>query len=103
MKIYGITLIAALRLLVGCNKSVENASQKFNELPPPVQKTVRAQYPNGEVADVTKRTENGMELYDVQFREPGANPKLVVAADGKLINSDLTKPAGAIERALTPT
>src|SRR6266852_2577530 len=77
MKRYGITLIAALGLvLAGCNKSVENASQKFNELPPAVQKTVRAQYPNGEVADVTKRTENCMELYDVQFREPGAHPKL---------------------------
>ena len=103
MKIYGITLIAALGLLVGCNKSVENASQKFNELPPAVQKTVRAQYPNGEVADVTKKTENGMDLYEVQFREPGTNPKLVVAADGKLVNSDLVKPAGAIERAITPT
>ena len=103
MKIYGITLIAALGLLVGCNKSVENASQKFNELPPAVQKTVRAQYPNGEVADVTKKTENGMDVYEVQFREPGTNPKLVVAADGKLVNSDLVKPAGAIERAITPT
>ena len=103
MKIYGITLIAALGLLVGCNKSVENASQKFNELPPAVQKTVRAQYPNGEVADVTKKTENGLDLYEIQFREPGNNAKLVVAADGKLVNSDLTKPAGAIERALTST
>jgi len=102
MKKYGITFVAALGLLVGCNKSVENASQKFNELPPPVQKTVRAQYPNGEVADVTKKTENGMDVYEVQFREPGAKPKLVVATDGKLINSDSARPAGAVERALTP-
>ena len=102
MNKYGITMIAALGLLVGCNKSVENASQKFNELPPAVQKTVRAQYPNGEVADVSKKTENGMDLYEVQFREPGTNPKLIVAADGKLITSDLVKPAGAIERAVTP-
>src|SRR6267142_4735003 len=103
MKINGITLMAALALVVGCNKSIENASQKFNELPPAVQKTVRAQYPNGEVADATKKTENGMDVYEIQFREPGSNPKLVVATDGRLINSDLTKPAGAIERALTPT
>src|SRR5437588_9333356 len=101
MNKYGITLVAALGLLVGCNKSVENASSEFNTLPPAVQKTVRAQYPNGEVASATKKTENGMDVYEIQFREPGTNPKLVVAADGKLVNSDLTKPAGAIERALT--
>jgi uncharacterized membrane protein YkoI len=103
MKKYGITFVAALGLLVGCNKSVENASQKFNELPPAVQKTVRAQYPNGEVADVTKKTENGMDVYEVQFREPGVNPKLLVATDGKLITSDSARPAGAIQRALTPS
>jgi uncharacterized membrane protein YkoI len=103
MKTYGITLITALGLLAGCDKGVENASQKFNGLPPAVQKTVRAQYPNGEVADVAKKTENGLDVYEIQFRESGTNPKLVVATDGRLINSDLAKPAGAIERALTST
>ena len=102
MKICAISLIAALGLLSGCNKSVENASQKFNELPPAVQKTVRAQSPNGEIADVTKKTENGMEVYEIQFREPGSNPKVVVAADGKLVSTDMARPAGAVERALTP-
>jgi uncharacterized membrane protein YkoI len=103
MKIYALGLAASLALFAGCNKSVESASQKFNELPAPVQKTVRTQYPNGEVADVSKKTENGMEVYEVSFREPGNNPKLMVAADGKLLNSDLVKPAGAIDRALTPS
>src|SRR5258705_11976784 len=103
MKINGITLMAALALVVGCNKSVESASQKFNELPPAVQKTVRAQYPNGEVADATKKTANGMDVYEIQFREPGSNPKLVVATDGRLIKCNLTEPAVAIERGLTPT
>src|SRR2546421_11794213 len=102
MKTQFITLLAATGLLVGCNKSVENASQKFNELPPAVQKTVRAQSPNGEIADVTKKTENGMDVYEIQFREPGSNPKVVVAADGKLVNTDMARPAGAVERALTP-
>ena len=103
MKTYLVTLIAAAGLLIGCNKSIENTSQKFNELPPAVQKTVRAQAPNAEIADVSKKTENGMDVYEVQFREPGTNPKIVVSADGKLLNTDMAKPAGAIERALTPT
>ena len=80
MKNYIITVLAAAGLVAGCNKSVESASQKFNELPPTVQKTVRAQAPQAEIADVSHKTENGMDVYEVEFREPGRNPKIVVAA-----------------------
>jgi len=103
MKLYAITTIAALGLLAGCNRSIESASQKFNELPPAVQKTVRAQAPNAEIADVSKTTQNGMDLYEVTFNEAGKNPKVIVATDGKLISTDMANPPGAIERLLTPT
>jgi len=103
MKQYAITLLAAAGLLVGCNRSLESASNKFNELPPAVQKTVRAQSPNGEIANVSTRTENGATIYEIEFREPGSNPKIQVAADGKLITTEMAKPAGAVERLLTPT
>jgi uncharacterized membrane protein YkoI len=103
MKAYAVTLIAAASLFVGCSKSIESASQKFNELPPAVQKTVRAQAPNGEIADVSKTTDNGVEVYEIQFREPGTNPKIKVMTDGKLVSTDMARPAGAVERALTPT
>lgn len=103
MKLYAITTIAALGLLAGCNQSIESNSAKFNELPPAVQKTVRAQAPNAEIADVSKTTQNGIDVYEVQFNEPGKNPKVVVATDGKLISSDMANPPGAIERLLTPT
>src|SRR5436190_4264299 len=103
MKTQLISLIAAMGLVLGCKQSIENTSQKFNELPPAVQKTVRAQAPNAEIADISKKTDNGMDVYEIQFREPGTNPKIVVAADGKLLNYDMARPAGSIERALTPT
>ena len=104
MKKHIITLLAATALVAGCNQSVQTASQKFNELPPAVQKTVRAQAPNAEIADVTQKTENGAQVYQVEFRnENGANSKVLVAMDGTLVGSDLPKTAGTIERALTPT
>src|SRR5258706_9776282 len=103
MKLYAITTIAALGFLAGCSRSIESASQKFNELPPAVQKTVRAQAPNAEIADVSKTTQNGMDLYEVTFNEAGKNPKVIVATDGKLISTDMANPPGAIERLLTPT
>ena len=103
MKRYVVTLIAAAGLVVGCNRSIETASKDFNELPPAVQKTVRAQSPNGEIAHVNHKTDNGMDVYEVEFREPGSNPKITVASDGKLVTTDMARPAGAVERALTPT
>ena len=104
MKKYVITLVAASALVVGCNQGVESASQKFNELPPAVQKTVRAQAPNAEIADVTQKTENGTQVYQVELRNEGSpNSKVLVAADGTLVGSDLAKPAGAVQRLLTPT
>jgi uncharacterized membrane protein YkoI len=104
MKKYVITMLAASALVVGCNQSVETASQKFNELPPAVQKTVRAQAPNGDIANVSMKNENGAQVYEVELRNEGStNSKLLVAADGTLVGSDLPKTAGTIQRALTPT
>lgn len=96
-------LLASAGLLAGCNQSVETASQKFNELPPAVQKTARAQAPNDEIADVSKTTENGVEAYKIEFREDNRTPQVLIASDGRLLNSDFPKPAGTIQRLLTPT
>ncbi len=104
MRIQVITLLAAAGLLAGCNQSVETASRKFNELPAAVQKTVRAQAASAEIIDVSNTTTNGMQAYKVEFRLPsGDRPMVVVADNGTLLSSDFGKPAGPIERALTPT
>ena len=95
MKTYLITLTAASLLFAGCGQKVERAAQKFNELPPAVQKTVRAHAPNAEIADVKTRTQDGQTVYEIEFAEAGKNPKLLVAQDGKILNSDLTTAKGA--------
>src|SRR2546423_14305570 len=104
MKIFITTLIAIGGLcLMGCSRSVETASEKFNALPTAVQKTVRAQAPNAEIANVSQKTRNGIEFYEVEFREPGRNPKIEVAADGTLFKTELGTPVSPVERPLTPT
>lgn len=104
MKRYVITLMAASALVAGCSQNVQTASEKFNELPPAVQKTVRAQAPNAEIANVAQKTENGSPVYEVEFRNNnGPNSKVLVANDGTLVGSDFAKPAGAIQKILTPT
>ncbi len=100
MKTY-IALIVAAGLFLGCGKtSVQPASQQFNELPAAVQKTARAQAPNAEIVNVASRTENGMQIYDIQFHTESGTPTVSVAADGKLVNSDFAKTASGLERAL---
>jgi len=103
MKKQVVTLLAAAGLLAGCSQSVETASQKFNELPPAVQKTARAQAPNGEIVAVSQHNENGMQTYEIKFHGDQSNPKILVASDGKLLSSEMPNPAGKVERFLTPT
>lgn len=103
MKKYTISLLAAAGLLVGCNQSVQTASEKFNELPPAVQKTARAQAPNAEIVDVSNTTANGTNAYEIQFRGQNGNPKVVIDQNGTLLSSDLPKTAGVIDKLLTPT
>jgi uncharacterized membrane protein YkoI len=100
-------MVVAAGLLTGCDRSVEQASQDFNSLPPAVQKAVRSQAPDAEIAHVSTTTENGVPVYEVEFREPGVNPTLLVSADGTVLNSAGTSKTegimGTIDKALTPT
>lgn len=86
MKTKILTLMAVVGLLAGCTKSnVQQASQEFNQLPAAVQKTVRAQAPDAEIADVKRDTRNGHEIYVIQFRDKQRYPAMEVAADGMLV------------------
>ena len=85
MKAKIITLLAAAGLLAGCKQNVEQASNEFNELPAPVQTTVRAKAPNAEIADIQKENRNGRDVYAIQFRDKQQYPAMEVAADGMLV------------------
>jgi uncharacterized membrane protein YkoI len=102
MKTYIIALSAASLLLVGCNQNVETASREFNELPVAVQKTVRAHSPNGEIASVDTKEVNGQTAYEVKFTGEGQNPGILVAADGRMLQSDTTQGApGMLDKIVT--
>jgi hypothetical protein len=59
---------------------------------------------SGEIANVSQKSENRTQVYEVEFRNPnGPNSKVLVAADGTLVGSDLARPAGAVAKLLTPT
>ena len=102
MKTYIAALSAASLILVGCNQNVGTASREFNELPPAVQKTVRAHAPNAEVADVNKKEIDGQTVYEIEFADAGRNPHITVAYDGRMLQTDMTKGApGTLEKMVT--
>lgn len=100
--------MAAAAFVTGCNQSVKTASEDFNTLPPAVQKSIRAQAPNGDISSISQTSDNGVQAYKVEFRNPnGPNSTMVVAMDGRVLSSDLpSQPNGivqSVKKALTPT
>lgn len=91
-----LSVFAGVVLLVGCNRSnVENASAEFSALPAAVQKTVRSQVPDAEVAAVEKDSRNGHQTYRIEFRDARRYPAMEVAADGTLIKYEAGTAVGS--------
>jgi uncharacterized membrane protein YkoI len=93
-----IAAVMAAALVAGCSKQVTETSAEFNKLPASVQKAVKSHAPNAEIADVNETKRDGMTVYEVEFADAGANPKMVFTADGSIIR-DETATLGASGKA----
>lgn len=120
MKTQIICTLAAVGLMVGCSRNADMNSgaagpssettagaqagptvgTTWNDLPPVVQQAVKAQAPNAVVDDIDKEDRSGRTIYEITFKDPGANPKIHIAADGTVVKSDLGKADSA---AVNPT
>jgi uncharacterized membrane protein YkoI len=93
----GITLIAA-PTVVRSQYDVPATSAAprltLDQLPAPVQDTVRKQAGGKEIAKIERETWNGQPGYRVQFKESGRNSDVYVADDGSLLRPE-EKPPGA--------
>ena len=83
-----IAAIAAAALVAGCSQQVKDTSAEFNRLPPNVQKAVKSHAPQAEIAKVNETKRDGMVVYEVEFADAGANPKMVFTADGTILRDD---------------
>ena len=66
-------------------RSNEAKSLKLSDLPAAVQKTVKEQQAGREVADIDQEMRDGKRVYDVEFKEKGANSHIYVASDGSMV------------------
>ena len=60
---------------------------QFSALPEKVQKTIQANAPETEIANISRETDNGRTIYEVSFKDTGKNPSIKVADDGTLVQT----------------
>jgi uncharacterized membrane protein YkoI len=70
------------------NQGLKNMFRNWRveELPAPVQKTVREQAGGQQVADIDREDRTGQTVWEVEFEREGRNPKIHVANDGRLLS-----------------
>lgn len=92
---------------MGAQTSKKHTGKAKVELPPAVAKTVADNRPSAEIAKVEVEKENGVKIYDLEFK--GGQGEMEVAEDGSLMNietvveeKDVPKPVlEAIKKAVT--
>ena len=57
---------------------------RLQDLPQPVRDSLKERVASAEVADIDKQNRNGLVVYKISFAEPGRNPALFIAEDGKI-------------------
>jgi hypothetical protein len=96
-----LSMVAVVALVSGCaevRKDMGAAAQndqnvltggpvsgtRLQDLPQPVRDSLKERVASAEVADIDKQNRNGQVVYKISFAEPGRNPALFIAEDGKI-------------------
>jgi uncharacterized membrane protein YkoI len=67
-------------------KMEENLAMK--DLPPAVQKTVKAKSAGGKIKELELETEDGKTFYEVEFEKDGKEHKVKIAKDGTVLENE---------------
>jgi uncharacterized membrane protein YkoI len=71
----------------------------FDQLPPAVQATLKAEVGAGTIDGIEKDTKDGADVYSADVtKADGQKYDIEIAADGKLINSELEKDKGSCKK-----
>lgn len=60
---------------------------KFDELPDPVKKAVRAHVGSSNIEDIDRETRGGRRIYEVAFKKDGQHTELQFSEDGTVLNA----------------
>jgi uncharacterized membrane protein YkoI len=80
-----LTIAVLLVSLPAADAAGKNAANRLAQLPKPVQDTIRAQLGQGKLDGVTRSSEDGDTIYDVEMTRDGKVRGFTVRADGELL------------------
>lgn len=64
--------------------------------PPPVEKTFQAQFPKAEIQKLTSEVEEGVTVYDFEFKQGDTEKETDIAGDGTMLEWTLVIPQDSI-------
>ena len=77
-------------------KPLRSPGAQFGALPPAVQRTVRAEAGATQISDIVKYKGSESDIYGIFFQNSAAFPPLFVAADGSVMNRNMTVAVGGV-------
>lgn len=80
----------AVKPVVHYHDPLMSPGTQFAELPPAVQRTIRAETGGAQITDIEKGYNNDQTVYRVLFENTALFPPLYIASDGSVLNPDLT-------------
>ena len=75
------------------------ATKTDTKLPDPVAKTFKKAFPKGEIQKVDSEDENGVTVYDFEFKEGDTEKETDIAADGTMLEFTVVVAADAVPAA----
>lgn len=61
---------------------------RLEDLPPRMQETIKSEAKGREIADIEREVSGGRTVYEVEFRDTGADARIHVTEDGGLVRED---------------
>jgi uncharacterized membrane protein YkoI len=89
--VIGPVLMVVLGLLIGCasqgshNQGIGETTIAGKSVPDAVARTFKSSFPNAEVEKLESEKENGVMVYDFEFREGSTEKECDIAGDGTLL------------------
>ncbi len=93
----GVAAIVAMATIGSARAAVETAKVA---LPEAVEKAFRAEFPKAEIVKLDKEVENGVTVYDIEFKDGDVARETDIAADGTILEASITIDLKAVPKAV---
>jgi Peptidase propeptide and YPEB domain len=102
---FGATSVAAALLLAAAARADDKKPEKMtlDKAPKAVQDAFNARFPGGEVTSLTKETDAGKVIYDIELKHKGRKYEMDVQEDGTVLEVEKEKDLKEVPAALAKT